>query len=755
MTYHLFGIRHHGPGSARSLVQALQKLQPDAILVEGPPDADQILPLLIHPGMQPPVALLLYVPDLPQRAVYYPFARFSPEWQALSYGLKHNISTRFFDLPQMHQLAMSDAVLQQKQPEAEPTPEEQTQEQEAIPEPYTDPLSWLARAAGHSDGERWWELMVEQRHDSSDLFEAIVEAISALRAESPPSPDSIEHVREAWMRREIRRAQQQGFERIAVVCGAWHTPALLELDNAAQDEELLQKLPQVEVQATWAPWTYDRLALRSGYGAGIISPGWYAHLWELGEQGASSQKVAVHWLTRIAQLLREEDLDASAAHVIESVRLAESLAALRERPNPGLAELHEAAQSVFCVGSTAPMALIHERLTVGQVLGAVPEDTPQAPLQRDLSREQRRLRMPAEAGHRDYDLDLRKPNDLDRSRLLHRLSLLGIPWGELTRTGGGKGTFHEDWRVQWQPELVVRLITAGIWGNTIANAAAAYMQSEAEAASELPVLTQIVDKVLLADLPDCIEYVMSRLDNIAALTSDIGHMLAAVPPLANVLRYGTVRNTNTAAVAHVIDSLVTRICIGLPGACGALADDAAAELFPRIIAFHSAIALLQRDDLRDTWLNALGRLIELPNIHGLLAGRACRILLDAQHISADEATRMVSLALSTASAPGMAASWVEGLLRDGGSLLLHQDSLWQAIDSWLMGLSGDAFTHVLPLLRRTISSFAAAERRMLAERARRGDQPSQRSPTSGIKHERGALVLPLALEILGMTGDNT
>src|SRR5262245_44669350 len=104
--YTLFGIRHHGPGSARSLRRALEALRPDVLLVEGPPDAAEVLPLLAHPAMQPPVALLLYVPETPRRAVYYPFALFSPEWQAIHYALSHDIPVRFMDLPQAHQLAL-------------------------------------------------------------------------------------------------------------------------------------------------------------------------------------------------------------------------------------------------------------------------------------------------------------------------------------------------------------------------------------------------------------------------------------------------------------------------------------------------------------------------------------------------------------------------------------------------------------------------------------------------------------------------
>jgi hypothetical protein len=79
MSIHVFGIRHHGPGCARHLRAALEELQPDIVLVEGPPDAQDMIPLITAAGMQPPVALLLYSPDQPKQAVYYPFAIFSPE----------------------------------------------------------------------------------------------------------------------------------------------------------------------------------------------------------------------------------------------------------------------------------------------------------------------------------------------------------------------------------------------------------------------------------------------------------------------------------------------------------------------------------------------------------------------------------------------------------------------------------------------------------------------------------------------------
>ena len=64
-TVRLFGIRHHGPGCARSLLRALEAMQPDCLLIEGPPDGESVLPFVLESGMCPPVALLVYAPDAP------------------------------------------------------------------------------------------------------------------------------------------------------------------------------------------------------------------------------------------------------------------------------------------------------------------------------------------------------------------------------------------------------------------------------------------------------------------------------------------------------------------------------------------------------------------------------------------------------------------------------------------------------------------------------------------------------------------
>ena len=100
-----FGIRHHGPGSARRLVQALDRLQPRQVLIEGPSDLSDLMPALVHPSASPPLALLSYVEEDSSRASFWPFDVYSPEYQAIRWAVAKGAALRFIDLPSSVKLA--------------------------------------------------------------------------------------------------------------------------------------------------------------------------------------------------------------------------------------------------------------------------------------------------------------------------------------------------------------------------------------------------------------------------------------------------------------------------------------------------------------------------------------------------------------------------------------------------------------------------------------------------------------------------
>jgi hypothetical protein len=757
----ILGIRHHGPGSARSVLAELERLQPDALLVEGPSDASGLIDLIADPGMRPPVALLVYAPDEPRVATFYPLAEFSPEWVAMRWALEHGIPARFIDLAAGNQFAVAKADFERRMAEAKAAAEAALAVVEAgegaapdvpdtpelrLPEELVreDPLAELAKASGDEDGERFWDRLVESRRDPGDLFSAVSEAMTAVRG-ALPERDDLTLQREAAMRRGIRTAAKEGFTNVAVICGAWHAPALEKLPSAAEDDRTLRRLPKpLKTAAAWVPWTFDRLAAESGYGAGIESPGWYAHLW------SGTEPLAVSWMARVAALFRAEGLDASAAHLVEAVRLAETLAAMRGRAVPSLSELNEAVRACLAMGSDLPLRLVRDRLIVGQVMGETPPDAPVAPLAADLEHLTRRLRMRPEPGQKTIDLDLRSDTDRARSHLLHRLGILGVHWGQIQQVRGKSGTFHEVWILAWQPEFTIDLIAASRLGNTIEEASSNSSIETADAAEELPTLTALIEAVLLAELPTAIEHVVDRIGDVAAVGADVPALMEALPPLARVLRYGNVRGTDATAVSTVVDGLVVRICIGLSSAAASLDDEAADDFARRIDGVHSAIALLDDVEDRAAWRDALRRLIDQDGLHGLVAGRATRTLLDEGVIESVAAARRMRLVLSPGADPAVGAGWVEGFLRDSGTILLHDQGLFDTIDRWVTDMPQDAFDNVLPLLRRTIATFTVPERRSIGERilAGPGDRAAGASPA--IDEERAALVMPILARILGV-----
>lgn len=792
---HIFGIRHHGPGSTRALLKSLRDLQPSIVLVEGPADANEAIAMMGDAALQPPVAMLLYVPDQPELAAFYPFAEYSPEWQAVRYALNAQVPVQFIDLPQTHQLAelrqeveafkaRVDAAMEAEASETEaddendnasPPSDEAASPQS--PEPQQDALRWdpfghLAAAAGMSDGERWWDQLIESRDDHKQIFPAIAEAVATLRSEfdsDMPLDDSErlrEQRREAHMRKCIRAAIKEGHERIAVVCGAWHVPALAEMPTVSHDNDLLKGMPKAKVELAWAPWTYERLASMSGYGAGVSSPEWYHLLWDHavardGDDASASPRAeaVTTWLTRVARLMREQDIDASSASVIEAVRLAQTLAAMRGRRVPGLDELDEAALTVICGGMTAPLQLIHRELVIGKRIGAVPEDAPMPPLQRDLMRLQKTLRLPSTAEVKEYDLDLRKPNDLQRSHLLHRLRLLGVDWGEPMRKGSSTSTFHEGWQVCWKPELTIRLIEVSRWGPTIEAAASAMTIDAARNVLDLRSLASILDDAMLANLPDAVRELVNSIDARAATNADVAQLMEAVPPLAQVVRYGNVRQTDAAVVGQVLDKMITRITVGLAGACASLNDDAANAMYGIASEVHAAVRLLSDEAHLSPWYDALKQVSELQSTHGIVIGRTCRLLYDAHVFDTDEAARHMSLRMSAAVDAEQAAAWAEGFLRGSGLILVHDQALWALLDEWVASLDGERFNEVLPLLRRTFSTFEPPERRQMATQAKQRTSPGGAAPAQvnddTFDEQRARRVLPIISMLLGKPLEGT
>lgn len=693
------GIRHHGPGSARRVLDRLETLRPGTVLIEGPADLSDHLAALAHPSMVPPVALLAYGEKMPESASFWPMAIYSPEYQAALWALRNGVVLRFIDLPVSHRFETEAAADEAASPVL-------------VQARLRDPFTELGRLAGYEDGESYWNDLFEASAGEDEVFAAIETAVTALREGEDLS--AFEARREAHMRLEITAAAKQTDEPVAVICGAWHVPALRAKHPSAADRELLKGVNREKIKASWVPWTSPRLARVSGYGAGVSAPKWYEHLWHHSTSAQSDEA----WAVQITHRLRVAGHIVSTASAIEVIRLARTLAALRKRPRAGFEELREATIACQTFGELLPWHEIERELLLGCEVGEVPADLPLAPLLDDLSRQQKKVKLKPEALEAELSLDLRSESGLARSTLLHRLAALNVPWGRPIDTGRSRGTFREKWTLAWQPEFAIELVEKIVYGLTIETAVSTLISESIAAETRLAALAEMTFQALTAQLPKAVEAGIARMADLATLCDDCAALLSAVPPLVETIRYGQAREVDTEALAAIAERMVTQAAIALPYAARGLDNDEAHRFFTLLPATQRALDLADFDPaVADDWRAALCQLALDDATTSLVSGVALRLCHEGESLDIEAISKRVTQAISPGVSIASAAGFFEGFFTGAGQRLIHDASLRQLVDAWLMTLDDEAYIAHLPLLRRVFSGMDRNERKELLARA--------------------------------------
>ncbi len=734
---HVLGIRHHGPGSAALTVAALDRLDPEVVLIEGPPEGNDLARHVGGDGLKPPVAMLFYDGTDPTCASFDPFAEFSPEWQAMRWALAHDRPVRFIDWPAAVSLAWTPA-----------DPEDDRR---------SDPLTRLAEAAGAADGEAFWNALVEENGGVGDplaVFAAVGRAMAEVRSADVAeglATSRRDAIREAFMRLDIRKALKETSGALVAVVGAWHVPALSAKTTLSEDRATIRDLDKVKVEATWVPWTDSRLAAASGYGAGVVSPGWYRHLWRMHVGDRQDPAIfAATWQARTAALLRAEGLAASSASAIEAARLALTLAAIRDLPMPGLAEMREAALATLCEGDPVPLRIVERRLIVGESVGLIGDDVPQMPLARDLALWQRRTRLKPEDAEIEIRLDLRTEAGLAKSVLLHRLSILNVPWGRLVEAAGGRGTFREVWVLSWRPELSVALADALVYGITIEEAAGNAVRTQAARCTAVGDLADLVGASLVADLPDAATGAIADLQALAVNASDITDLMAAVAPLASVLRYGTARKLPQEALLALVTTLAVEVNTGLRIGSHQLDADLARARVAAMRRFDEALGLIGDDGLTAHWRGQLRAVVDDDRVAPPIAGFALRRLADLALIGEDDLS--AGFARWMSAPPPEAGAFLEVFLAGEAEILIQDRGLLGEVDRWIAALDEADFMAALPLLRRAFSGFDPAARRRIVGAVAKG--PTERTaPSATAPDARGEAAFAASLPLLALILD--
>ena len=737
---HVFGVRHLSPSGAWHLRRFLDKVRPKVLLIEGLDDAAQLIPDITRKGTKPPIAILAYTDSQPVRTLVYPVARYSPEYQALRWADEHDARAEFIDLPADIFLGLQDVEAERMErqrknaaEDAEAGADAEEAKDTATPQnlwrPERDESIYqrIAARCGEPDYDTYWERRFEHNLEDDSYRLAAFEFGKALRDEEDPPLWRAENlVRESYMRRRIGEVIASGVkpEQIVAVVGAFHA-SVLTADLPAISDDELARLRRRSSKLTLMPYSYFKLSTQSGYGAGNHAPAYFELLWdslqrhELGE-------LPGEYLSHVARYLRTHGTHRSTAEVIEGVRLARTLAALQDGTAPTLRDLRDAAVTLIGHGDGLVVREALAEIDIGSAIGELPKGVSQTSIQGNFDRELARLKLEKyrTTVAQDVKLDLRENRlvaseeaaflDLHRSSFFHRLRMLGVQFATPVSTGQQSATWAEHWRLQWTPESEIALVEAVLLGETVELATSFQFKTQLESCTSIATAADHVTNACRCGLMASMDLARQRLQELAAVSSELKVIAHAAFQLSQVVRYGDVRRFDPAPLLPLMEELFVSGALALHAAANC--DSDAAKDIVIAIEELNRVSLEHHDRVDETlWLERLRLLSDADDRNPLLSGFACATLLERNLINNDDLVREVSRRLSPGIPADLGAGWFEGLAKRNRYSLLARQALWEALAAYIESLDAEQFKRALVFLRRAFGVFSPREKRQICE----------------------------------------
>jgi len=490
-----FPVRHHSPACAWHIAKLIRDVRPDHVLIEGPRDANHILPLLDHEQTRQPVAIYATFVDhaskqnssVARYAAYYPLCDFSPELNAIRRGREVGADVQFIDLSFAEKVKLQEptantdsdsSVLQQPQSLARAT--------NLQGEPWyshSGLLNAACKRTGARDSDDLWDHLFEVRFRETSTQE-FMRGVWAYCSLARRDHHDSQLVQDGCIAREqaMAFAVSQCRGKTIVVTGGFHAVVLAQTSPALSLPTLTSK---DDAQVVLMRYSFDQLDRLNGYASGMPSPGFYQSMWE-GETAASL-------LVRIARECRQLNLPASTADVEAAVHQVHLLAKMRGHVQASREDLLDAVRSLFVKGEMdregVAVLAIARKLLAGDTVGEVPEEAGQPPIVNDFRSRAAWLKLKLEKiDTTRTSLDLyRNARHRQTSRLFHQLAFLQIPFATFVQgpdfvTGTELHRVREVWSYHWSPQTESSLIVTSVYGATLEEAASARLLEQFAAA---------------------------------------------------------------------------------------------------------------------------------------------------------------------------------------------------------------------------------------------------------------------------------
>jgi hypothetical protein len=707
---HVVGVRHHSPACARLVAHTLQEVRPAHVLVEGPADMNGRLAELLLPHAPPLAVFSAWREEGRASGAWTPFCDYSPEWVALQEGTRLGARVAFMDLPAWDR---AFAGVRNRYADGERR--------------YARAVEALCARLGMEGLDGLWDHLFEQPAEAAELAGRLALYFESLRDGDAPAGDGRDGPREDFMRAHVEAALGEGRGAVVVVCGGFHAPFLAR--SRPRPGASFPPVPaHPDARSYLVPYAFQRLDAFTGYEAGMPSPAFYQAVWEEGPRGAPARM-----LRAAVEALRARGQHVSAADLIAATALSEGLARLRGHASLTRSDLLDGLAGALVKDAldaalpwtergvlsprTHPLLAEVLRAFSGERTGRLHEDTPRPPLLRDVERVLAEEGLAPGAARRTLTVDLREEGGRAKSRVLHRLRVLGLPG--FTREAGPRfpteAVLEEAWALAPARDFPSAVIEVSGWGPTLEQAAAGRLEAALlDAGPDLSRLSLLLAESLFVGAGPLASRVLAEVALLAGREVDLGRLGEALGRLLSLWRHDVLLGAKgSAEVGALVRAAFERGLWLLEGLDGPTALLDAGQV--------RAVAAL-RDALRHGG-GPLG--LSLAHAEGVLARRvgaatappavkgACLgALWSLGRLSDGEAA--AARALRGAALPATLGDFLGGLFALAREEVVRAGGVQRVLDEVVAGLPEGDFLVALPALRLAFSFFPPAEKAALA-----------------------------------------
>ncbi|WP_300367175.1 DUF5682 family protein [Brachyspira sp.] len=481
-----FPIRHHSPACSYHLKKIFAEFNPDAVLIEGPNDCNDLMKYMIEEETKAPFCIYSsYVDKYNEKyRCYYPFLNYSPEFTAIKEALKNKVHCSFIDMNYASMIENSEENINKLISVYD------NDDNKFNINAYTVELT---KKSGLRTFAELWERDFEINgivKESRDFMKSIYALGYYMRLIE--DEDFETRNREYVMAKNIKDALEK-YNRVLVVTGSFHTRGIIdklkenEKDNKILDKEYksLKKYIVSNTANYLIPYSFEEADARKGYRAGIEFPAFYDLVYKELEKTENKKNnieniflnVVMSFIIKASNIDRHNH-NVSIPDCINAYYMAINLAKLRGKHSAGVYELIDAAKSSFVKGdisleNTSNIDLMLKLLS-GVANGKVSSKSIVPPVIIDFRNKCKEYRIKIDKTQEiESVLDIVKDKShFEKSKFFHKMHFLDVGFCKLERGPDyvnkvNKNLAREIWKYEYKTSIESSLIDKSVYGVTI------------------------------------------------------------------------------------------------------------------------------------------------------------------------------------------------------------------------------------------------------------------------------------------------